>query len=294
MKTRRYKKVLLSFLAVGMFTSTAACTTQEILNRTTGAVIGAGVAAIQSLFLTTAEEVRIGQQIRQQILAETPVYTGSSDLTQYVNNLGQQIAAQSERKDEINYQFNIIQSNEINAFAAPGGFIFITTEALKYIRSEAELVAVLGHEMGHVDKKHGVEGIKRAMIAQGLAQGALTEADSQIVQAIAGFTLDLILKGYGREQEKESDRVGTDVAAALNYDATAMTDFLDTILQLNGDPDGLLTFLTTHPPSQERIDLIKARVDEKNYNQGSTMLNKDEYLQKISVLPPKVPIQSGS
>ncbi|PKL76355.1 MAG: hypothetical protein CVV27_10660, partial [Candidatus Melainabacteria bacterium HGW-Melainabacteria-1] len=179
------RKAMLGVLAVSLI-STTACSREEIINRGIGAAIGAGVGLIQAQSITPEVERQMGAQVRQQVLQEYKLYSASPALNQYVNGVGQRLAAQAKRRNELNYTFEIVDSPEINAFALPGGHIFVTTELLKYLKNEAELAAVLSHEIGHVDEKHTQEALRRAMVAQGIVQGGL--ADNQVLVAVASLT----------------------------------------------------------------------------------------------------------
>jgi predicted Zn-dependent protease len=206
-----------------------------------------------------------------------------------VQGIGNRLAQRAKRRNEVKYQFYVVESPDVNAFAIPGGGVFLTTEALKYMRNEAELAAVIGHEIGHVDENHGTESIKRAMLLQNVAEGALSSNDPQVVKLLASIVLDLTLKGFSREQEREADRVGVELAVAQSYAPSGLTGFLNTLLQLSGgDPDGLWAFVATHPGSAERIGLLNAYIREKGLQPANPILNEAQYLRQIAVLPPKL------
>ncbi|MGV3524124.1 MAG: M48 family metalloprotease [Candidatus Sericytochromatia bacterium] len=280
------RKGLLAALTLTMLAGTTACSREEIINRGIGAAIGAGVGLIQAQTITPEVENQLGAEVRKQILTEYKIYTDSSKLKQYIEATGQKLAARATRKNEVNFRFDIVESPEINAFAIPGGSIFVTTELLKYLKNEAELAAVLGHEIGHVEDKHTQESLRRAMIAQGIVQGGLQ--DSQVLAAVGSVAADLILRGFSREQEKEADRTGVRFATQTSYDENGMTGFLQTLRDVSGDvPSGLMRILLTHPGLEERIGLIRQYINEQNIDVNNPVLNAQEYQSQVAVLPPK-------
>ncbi|MBF2055479.1 MAG: M48 family metalloprotease [Candidatus Sericytochromatia bacterium] len=292
MSIKRLKRLglgLISLSLVGL--SLASCSQEELLNRATNAAIGAGIGLIQGQTLTPESENRMGEEVRREIFREYRAYTGSEQLVSYVRSVGNQLLSHAGRRDEVNYRFDVLDSPEINAFAIPGGSVFITTEALKYLRNEAELAAVLGHEIAHVSQKHTVESLQRALVAQGLLQGGLSQRDSQLLQGAAVLTLDLILKGFSREQEREADRVGAVLAVRHQYAEEGLIGFLQTLQEVSGDsPGGLVQFLLTHPGLEERMTLLRQFLAEQQLSPENPILNADRYRDHVRVLPAKVPI----
>lgn len=175
------------------------------------------------VFMSESQEVALGNQASQQIMQQYRAYDDVA-LQNYVNTVGQALAAKSHRSN-LNFHFTVLDSTEINAFALPGGHIYITRGLLAYLNSEAELAAVLGHEIGHVTARHSVRQ-QSSHQAAGLGVGLLgillpglnNPAVSQAVN-VAGAAL---LSGYGREHELESDRLGAEYLANVGYDPTAM------------------------------------------------------------------------
>jgi len=289
---QRIKKIFLTLLSTGLLSSTLiSCSQDELLNRATGAAIGAGIALIQGQTLTPEVENKMGEEVRTQIFQEYRAYTGSQTLINYVRMVGNQLLSHAARRDEVNYRFEIVDSEEINAFAIPGGSVFITTETLKYLRNEAELAAILGHEIAHISQKHTVDSLRRVLIAQGLLQGGLNDQDSGIIRSTAALTLDLILKGFSREQEREADRVGAVLAVRQSYAEEGMIGFLETLQSVSGDsPGGLISFMLTHPGLEERITLLREFLAEQQIQPNNPLLNAGRYRDHVAVLPPKVPL----
>jgi predicted Zn-dependent protease len=176
------------------------------------------------VLMSESEEVSLGQKYHQQITLEMPEYNDPA-LTAYVNEVGQRIAKASHRPG-LTFRFTVIDSDTVNAFALPGGYIYITRGILAYLNSEAELAAVLGHEVGHVTARHSVRqhSASTATNVAGAILGATTGiAGSQDLFNVFGKAM---LSGYGREHELESDRLGAQYLARTGYDPQAMIEVI--------------------------------------------------------------------
>lgn len=182
------------------------------------------VTGEQNLVLVSErQELALGQQAHQQTLQQYRVYEDAA-LQQYVDAVGQRLAAVSHR-DDLNFTFTLLDSAEINAFALPGGYIYITRGLLAYLNSEAELAAVLGHEIGHVTARHGVRQASSAQatnLGAGLLSIFLPGLRSAGMQQSLGLLSTAVLRGYGREHELEADRLGVEYLSASGYDRHAM------------------------------------------------------------------------
>jgi predicted Zn-dependent protease len=176
------------------------------------------------VLMSESEEISLGRKYHQQITLEMPVYENAA-LTAYVNEVGQRIAKASHRPG-LTFRFTVLDSDTVNAFALPGGYIYITRGILAYLNSEAELAAVLGHEVGHVTARHSVRQHSAATATNvaGAILGATTGvAASQDLFNVFGKAM---LSGYGREHELESDRLGAQYLARTGYDPQAMIEVI--------------------------------------------------------------------
>ncbi len=288
MQNNKIKMFILSAVTASFIgTNSCGMTTSEIVQRAAGAAIGASSAYLTSI--SPQDEIQIGNQMKAQVFSQYKEYTASPSLVNYVRSVGNKVVAIASRKNEINYQFYILNSPEINAFTIPGGSVFITTETLKYIKNEAELAGVLAHEIGHNEKKHTISSIRRAMAAQGVAQGALSQNDPALVQLVASLALNLILNGYSRGQENEADETGTRFITRLGYEPRALSSFLQTLLSYYGkDPSKFVQLFQTHPGSQVRINNLNTLISKEKLIVSKPILNESVYKQYESVLPPKV------
>ena len=168
------------------------------------------------------------------------------------------LVARASRK-EIAYSLTILSSDEVNAFAAPAGYVFLTTGILEVIGDDVDALAnVLGHEIAHVEHKHGINALTRQLGLGILLQLAFGRS-SQTVQTVAAAAVELTRLGWSREQEHESDDLGQRLAAAAGYDPAGMVRFFEVLQGLSGEEIPFLEFLSTHPLTSERIDRARAR-----------------------------------
>jgi predicted Zn-dependent protease len=203
------------------------------------------------ILISTAQEVEIGAGVDQNIRQEFKVLDNPR-ISEYVSQVGARVAIHADRQD-VNYTFTVLEDDIVNAFAAPGGWIYVTTGLLKSAQSEAELAAVLGHEVGHVVGRHSVRKLQTAY-GVGLAADLIL-GDRQTMQTIIGVATQVVLLKNSRADEFEADEFGIKYAAAAGYDPQAMLRFFQTLLQLQGGPTpgGLAGWLSTHPATEDRI-----------------------------------------
>ncbi len=241
-----------------------------------------GLTAAQALQpISDEQEIEIGRGAAHEVLndSKTEVYTHSG-VNAYVQGVGKRMAARSERPS-LPWEFRVIQDPALNAFALPGGQIFITTGALKAMKNEAELAGVLGHEVAHVAHKHGIEKLKQAMVAQGVAIATLGSSP-QIAQQAGSIALQLVLNGQGRSAELQADRYGTIYGAGESYSPPALGDFLKTIHASSGATPTWLGALSTHPPLEERLETIRQTIEENRLS--GSVIRQSEFLAATAPL----------
>lgn len=244
-----------------------------------GRVIKGGIVASQGLFISEADEIKIGQQTTAKVLVQMPEYPNPG-VRDYVSNIGQLMVAQCDRQN-LAYQFRVVESNEVNAFAAPGGFIFVTTGALRLMKNEAELAGVLGHEVGHVAKRHTINSIRQAMLAQGVATAVLDGNDNKLIEMGANIGANLILKGFDRGAELESDRLGASYTYKAGYDPRALGAFLDALRQGSGEIPGWLVATSDHPRTDDRLTKLSEYMVGEKMALESLKLNQAEYKARV-------------
>lgn len=257
-------------LGAGVAVATGAITPEQgqSIVRTTGAV---GTAFEQ---LTPENEYYIGRAVMASLFAQKktggelryPVYD-RSELTAYVNELGQALALASDRPETFGgYHVLVLDAEEINAFAAPGGLIVVTRGMIRCCRSEDALAAVLAHEIGHVQHLHGLRAIKKSRITGALttvlAEAGKTLGGKDLAAAVQAFegsiqdvTQTLVVNGYGRAAERQADAAAVAILQRTGYDPHALVDMLT---QMKGQlKPGGLDFAKTHPSPDDRIKELR-------------------------------------
>ena len=228
--------------------------------------------ALRSSFaeITDEEEYYIGRSVAALILSKYPVYQ-NEPLTRYVNLIGTAVAGFSSRPvTYAGYHFLILDSAEINALAAPGGFVFITKGLLTVCRDEEMLAAVLAHEVGHVAGKHGLQAIKQSRLLDvfktlgSQAVAAYTPAQlSQLTDLFQGALTDiagqLIEKGYDRKLEYEADAYSVKFTRATGYNPNGLDEFLQGLAKESA-AQGVKGWFKTHPTPDQRLDKVRRQI----------------------------------
>jgi beta-barrel assembly-enhancing protease len=212
---------------------------------------------------STEDEIRIGKQIAGNLLGAAPLVKDST-LQQYVNSVGRWVALQSGRPD-LPWRFGVIESEDINAFAAPGGFVFVTKGLYRRLHNEAELAGVLAHEIAHVSQKHHMDLIKKTALIGALAQAVSKEVKSgdQAVQNLIGNGAEMLARGLDKEAEYEADRIGAVYAARSGYDAWGLPTVLQDMATLNTHDNRLALLYKTHPTAADRLTRLGDAVENR-------------------------------
>ncbi len=223
------------------------------------------------LEITEKDEIELGKAISEKIRTVYGVQQ-DAEATRYVTLVGT-VAAQKSSRPNLPYQFIILDSNSVNAFAAPGGYIHITRGALASMKDEAELAGVLGHEIAHVTEKHTLKGLQK-MKGIELAEGQTSlTSNSEVFKKVVDKSSDAILQGFGRAEELDSDRVGIRFSAASGYRPSGLVGFLETLKARNQSSAAKAGLFASHPETQERIDKLQAQITaEKLANQSAAVL----------------------
>lgn len=217
--------------------------------------------------VSTAQEIQVGEQqyapSRQMFGGD---YVVDPELERYVREVGNRLAAVSDRK--LPYEFTVINDSTPNAWALPGGKIAVHRGLLTQLNSEAELAAVLGHEIVHAAARHGAKTMERGMLLQGVAVAAAVTANQSdygpLLMTATGLGLQLITQKYGRDAERESDYYGMLYMSRAGYDPSAAVELQETFVRLSEgrDAGGLATLFASHPPSKERVSNNQATLAE--------------------------------
>jgi len=213
------------------------------------------------------EEVALGSAIALEVFRRYGTPYEDAALVRYVNLLGTAVARNSDRPD-IPYHFAILDTDEVNAFAAPGGYIFVTLGLLRHVRNEAELAGILGHEITHVSQKHMLKDIEEKRRYKGVGQitMALFDQDPQFFEELIDTVSDTLFNsGLAWDDEFDCDRLGTEFARRTGYDPFGLRNFLITLRAIEGRRESI--FFRTHPSPAKRLERLGYFV-EQNYQEG--------------------------
>lgn len=203
-------------------------------------------------------EIRIGQGVAANLLGAAPL-VADERLQKYVNQLGQWLALQTERPD-LSWHFGVLDSPNVNAFAAPGGYIFITRGLLLKLHNEAELAGVLAHEIAHVLRRHHLNAIQKnarvGIVADVLSIATQDKQHSETLDKIINAGTELYARGLDKDDEFEADRMGVIIAARAGYDPYALPAVLQTLEAMNPQDSGLALMFKTHPSPASRLELL--------------------------------------
>jgi predicted Zn-dependent protease len=228
-----------------------------------------GVGVVQALEpIGEEEEITLGQAVAVEAFSRFGGEYSNPAWTRYINLVGKTVAEVSDRPT-LNYHFAILNSQEQNAFAAPGGYIFITVGLLKTLKNEAELAGVLAHEIAHVTQKHMLDAIRRGALMGSVSELTLTamKQDPAMFSSVIDEMTDLLFtKGLDKDKEFEADVVGVEYAYRAGYNPQGLEDYLQTLAKEEGHVES--KFFTTHPSTTLRISkidtLLKDYSDIKN------------------------------
>jgi len=227
-------------------------------------------------------EIEMGREAHPEILRTFGVYPDST-LQAYVSDLGQRMAQVSERP-RLPWTFTVVDDPVVNAFALPGGFIYMTRGILAHFQSEAQLAAVLGHEIGHVTARHSVNQMSRAQLAQvGLGVGSIFAPEVAPFMDLAGASLQLLFLKFGRDDERQSDDLGYRYMTRLDYDPGEMTEVFAMLGRVSeaaggGDVPG---WLSTHPDPENREERILERIAADPAAPTGGIVREAEYLRRL-------------
>ena len=192
------------------------------------------------MLLSESDEIQLGQQSDKEVVAQYGLYD-DAQLQSYIDQLGQKMVKISHRPN-LSFSFRLLDSPVINAFAVPGGFVYITRGILAYLNNEAEFAGVLGHEIGHVTARHSAKQYTKAQFAQlGLGVGSILSEDFAKYSGLAQVGVGLLFLRFSRDAERQSDDLGVEYSTKVGYDAREMGNFFHTLDQMPAprtDPPG--------------------------------------------------------
>ncbi|WP_339523369.1 M48 family metalloprotease [Pseudomonas sp. EA_35y_Pfl2_R111] len=265
-----------------------------LLLQLVGCAVNPATGRSNFVMMSEQQELDLGRRYNQQILKENPLYADEK-LQAYVQQIGERVAKHSHR-NQLAYQFTVVDSPDINAFALPGGYIYIHRGLLAYLSSEAELAAVLGHEVGHVTARHSVQqqsqstawGLLGQAVAIGTGVGAAAD--------VTGVVGSAFVRGYGRDMELEADGLGAQYLARSGYDPQAMIevvkvlknqeDFARDQAAASGEAQpagGYHGLFDTHPDNDRRLQQVLGPA--RALATGQQEVNREVFLKRLEGLP---------
>lgn len=205
--------------------------------------------------ISQEEEITIGRQIAGNLLGASALVKDQS-LQSYVNNVGRWVASQSERPD-LAWHFGVIESSDVNAFAAPGGYIFLTRGLYSLLQNEAELAGVLGHEIGHVIRKHHLKILQQSSLVD-LGGKLISKriGGNDKVQKLIGNGAEIVARSLDKDAEFEADLIAVVLAARAGYDAFAFPEVLQQIGHFPKDDGSVALLFKTHPHPDDRLEKL--------------------------------------
>jgi len=217
--------------------------------------------------ISVQQEVEIGRQAQQQIRKEVPALRDAA-VTNYVASVGRKLAARA-KGPKYPYSFSVANYREINAFALPGGPVWVHRGAIQAAATESQLAGVLAHEIAHISQRHAADKITKSLVANGLLGllGAILGNDAggaRAAQAGARILAGGYMLKFSRDDEREADSVGVEMMRRAGWDPRGMIEFMETIRRAQGnDPSGVQVFLSSHPAPAERASRLRTAIRGK-------------------------------
>lgn len=263
---------------------------QSLLLAALAAGLAAGGACVrnpatgqrQLSLISENQEISMGREYDPQVAATMGLYADSG-LQRYIQQLGGRLAATSERPS-LPWTFRVVDDPVVNAFALPGGFIYVTRGILVHLESEAELAAVVGHEIGHVTARHTAAQISRQQLAQiGLAVGSIVSPEVQRFSGLASQALGVLFLKYGRDDERQADDLGLRYMRRGGFDPREMPDMFTMLERVSAAQGGRSTpeWLATHPNPENRRARIQQMIAALPRDSVGGAVRRDAHLRLI-------------
>jgi len=238
---------------------------------------GAAANVLSGIIGTSQEEeIAIGKQIAGNLLGASPLVKDAV-LQKYINNVGRWVASQSERPD-LPWHFGVIESKDINAFAAPGGYIFVTRGLYQQLQNEAALAGVLAHEVGHVIRQHHLKILQQSsLVALGGEALARQTGNNEKVQQLIGSGAEVVARSLDKNAEFEADSIAVVLSARAGYDPFSFPEVLQGIGHIAKDDNSVALLFKTHPHPDERLDKLNVAMSDRLDNIKGLTLDQRFY-----------------
>src|SRR5437867_9014832 len=239
----------------------------------------------QLMLISESQEIAMGRDYDKQVAASIGLYSDSG-LQRYLQQFGARLAASSERPN-LPWSFRVVDDPVVNAFALPGGYIYVTRGILAHLNSEAELAGVVGHEIGHVTARHSVSQLSKQQLAQiGLAVGTIASPDFERFAGLASAGLGVLFLKYSRDAERQADDLGLRYMRRVNYDPREMPHVFEMLTRVSQAEGGgrVPEWLATHPDPENRRGRIEQEIAALPQTFSGVAVNRDAYLQRLDGL----------
>ena len=250
---------------------------------TGGCAVNPATGRSQLMLISEAQEAAMGREADPEIVAQYGLYDDPL-IQDYVQALGEDLAAKSERPD-LPWEFKVLDDPLVNAFALPGGYIYVTRGILAHFDSEAELAAVLGHEIGHVTARHSANQLSKQTLATGLliAGSLALDYDEQYIAGLAGIAAQLMFLKFSRDDERQADALGLRYIDRQGYDPRPMTNVFETLGRVSEAAGGGAgpKWASTHPAPENRVQLLNGQIAQMGVDFTGRPIRRQEYLARI-------------
>lgn len=273
--------IFVGSLAAGTASAGPASSADQLGQINKGISIAKKAEAVHDLAMTDAEEQALGQQVSERIRTRYGVVQDAA-VTRYVSLVGTALA-QGSTRPALPWTFIVLDTDGVNAFAAPGGFVHITRGALALMKDESELAGVLGHEITHVTEKHTIRAIQKSKAVQMGASETLGNNSALMERAVTATYDNIVDKGFGRADENEADEIGLALANKTGYAPQGLPGFLTTLKDRNKDSKEKRGLFASHPEMQERLDRLNKQITTQKLAAKATL--PDRFKKNISYKP---------
>ena len=241
--------------------------------------------AKELILVSESQEIAMGRGYDKDVIASIGLYADTG-MQRWIQQFGAQLAATSERPN-LPWTFHVVDDPVVNAFAIPGGFIYVTRGILAHLNSEAELAGVVGHEIGHVTARHSVSQMSKQQLAQiGLAIGSIASPDFERYAGLASAGLGVLFLKFSRDAESQADHLGLRYMRRANYDPREMPHVFEMLTRVSQAQGGgrVPEWLATHPDPENRRGRIEQEIAAGPQTFAGTIVNRDVYLQRLEGL----------
>ncbi len=244
----------------------------------TGCAINPVTGKEQLMLIPQRQDIAIGQRYAPEVEKQMGGRIANEGLQNYIDSLGQRIARVSHKPD-LQYHFLAVEDESVNALALPGGYVFVTKGMLKKLTTEAQLAAILAHELVHIVARHASAAMSREIGIEILLSAVTSDKTPRGVLTAAGLTRQILGLRYSRSDEREADLVGMDYLAAAGYNPYGMVETMQMLE--NQQQIRPIEFFSTHPNPENRIAYLTQKIQTDHHNLAALKTGKDDYLTAV-------------